>query len=77
MFDNIISLSSDISNVKVNLASVILDKSGVMMVECEQYNIAVNGKSNGVQSFRESGSSAVSPGGVGAVKVRPGANLFE
>ena len=30
-----------------------------------------------VGKLRESGSSAASPGGIGAAKVRPGANFFE
>ena len=39
-------------------------------------NSAMNGKSNDLQSCRELGSLAVSPGGVGIVKVRPGAHGF-
>jgi len=40
-------------------------------------NIAVNGKSNDCQSFRELGSAAESLGGVGIVKVRPGAKSID
>ena len=45
------------------------------MVKYQKINIAMNGKSNGIPIYREPGSKAESLGGVGTVKVRPGANF--